>query len=544
MIKSLKIIIGLVITISIITFIYFKKSDSKNIIKDTENEIANWDRITASNITFKNDIIKFKGRGAKVKGNTITINKSGEYAISGNSANSQIIVDTKDKEMVKLIFKETSIKYEHGPPIYIKNAEEVVIILEKNTKNTLSDTENYILKGNTGTIYSNNKLTICGEGSLIISSNYQNALFSKNKLEILNGNIEINSVKDGIVSEQLIYIKNGKFNINSKNDAIKILNSKVENENIIIDNGEFMINAVQNGIITEQTLKINNGKFNINTGGGSNNNENYVNSEGIYAKTLIINSGNFKFNTSDNSIHSETFTLKEGTLEILSNNTAIYATKNININNGNIDIKKSNKGIESQIIKIYGGNLKISSNNEGLNILNSNETQKNYLSINDGYIYIDSNNNGINLDSFNYINGGNIIINSSLEDNNIKYIGKIKINNGIFVLAGNSSIEQILDTSSKQYILAINLNENNINNLIHIEDSKNKEILTFSPAKNSKHIIISTPNFKKHENYNIYLGGSYSNVGENGIYSNGVYTKGTILTTLKINNILNIFKTA
>ena len=581
--KRQKIILSIVLIIMIIILIlliYLSKildtnTVNNNPIYTAEDENSDWDKITASYITFENNTIKFEGSGATVKDNVITITESGEYAISGNITDGRIIVDANDKGTVKLILNGTSIKYEDGSPIYIKNSNKTIIVLEKDTQNSLSDTENYKLDSNEepdGTLFSKDDLVINGEGTLIISANYGDAIVSKDDLKIMSGTFEIESNDDGIRGKDLVYIKSGTLKINSKGDAIKSTNAEDETKGTItIDGGDITINSTQDGIQAETTLEINNGKFNITTGGGSNNSSSSstwgmwgssnksgdtTSAKGIKGNTsIIINDGTFIFDTSDDSIHTNgKLNINNGDFDISSGDDAIHADESITIENGNININKSYEGIESAIIDINNGNIKIFSNDDGVNIAGGNDSSAmgrpgennismdngQELTINDGYIYVDSKGDGLDTNGSIYINGGTIIVNGPTDNGNgaIDYDGEMVIKGGTLLAAGNLGMLQLPSTSSTQNVLVINLNNESANSILYIEDNNGNEVLAFAPSKTYQSIIISDPNIKTGKNYNIYTGGSYSEESKDGLYSNGIYTKGTHLTSVTISNVI------
>ena len=60
-------------------------------------------------ITLKGDSIIVNGTGATVKGSIVTIASSGTYSIGGTLNDGQIVVNTQDKETVRLILNGVDI---------------------------------------------------------------------------------------------------------------------------------------------------------------------------------------------------------------------------------------------------------------------------------------------------------------------------------------------------------------------------------------------------------------------------------------------------
>lgn len=568
--------ITLIIMIGIlIVLIYFnieKDSISINASYNTEAEDSSWNKLTASYITFEDDKIVFEGSGATVKDNIITIKSGGEYATSGAINNGQIIIDSN--ETVKLILNGAEINNKNGSPIYVKNAKKTIIVLEKDTENKISDTENYDVDGGANaTLFSKDDLTINGDGSLTVYANYEDGIASNNNLKIINSNIEIEAKDDGIRGKDSVNIKNATIKINSSGDGIKSTNEKDTSKGTtIIDGGTIDITSVQDGIQAEKNLKISNAIIDINSGNGSENasttnsnwgmwgNKNSKTSDTTSAKgiksngNITIDSGTFNFDTSDDSIHSnETITINNGNIDISSGDDGIHADESIKINGGSINISQSYEGIESNTIDINGGNIHLITTDDGINISGGNDNSamnrpgenntstnsKQKLTINDGYIYIDSKGDGLDANGSIYINGGTVIVNGPTDNGNgaLDYDNEMLVNGGLLIAAGSSGMLKIPNDSSDQNILSIGLN-GNANSIIHIENENSDNILTFAPAKTYQSIIISSPNLKSGKTYSIYTGGNYSNKSTDGLYTNGTYNMGTKLETVTLTDVV------
>ena len=67
----------------------------------------------------------------------------GYYSVEGSLADGQIIVNTEDKEVVRLILNGVDIRNTTGAAINITNAKKTVIILADNTTNTITDGDTY-----------------------------------------------------------------------------------------------------------------------------------------------------------------------------------------------------------------------------------------------------------------------------------------------------------------------------------------------------------------------------------------------------------------
>ena len=98
-----------------------------------------WDEASVISITLNGDAIEASGAGVTVEGSTVTITAAGTYRFTGTLNDGQILVNTQDKETVRLILNGVDIQNSTTAPIYVVAADEVVIVLADNTANQVSD---------------------------------------------------------------------------------------------------------------------------------------------------------------------------------------------------------------------------------------------------------------------------------------------------------------------------------------------------------------------------------------------------------------------
>ncbi|MGN1311680.1 MAG: carbohydrate-binding domain-containing protein [Bacilli bacterium] len=476
---------------------------------------------------------------------SITITKEGIYNLSGTINDGNITIDSSGN--VKLILNNVNIKSSDGPTIYVKNAENVLVYLEKDSINTLEDSDIYSSTYNDidGTLFSKSDLIFDGTGTLIIKSNYQDAIVSKDDLKIKNGNFIINSIDDGIRGKDSVYILNGIFDITSGGDGIKSTNDTDSDKGfILVENGTFEINSTLDGISAETKILIKNGTFTITSGGGSINvstnddwgmwgretnkssltNINSNSAKGIKCKdNLIIENGTFVFDTSDDAIHSNNYIgIIDGDINISSGDDGIHADKKIIIDDGNINIVKSYEGIESSEITINNGNISIVSTDDGINVAGGNDSSatdrkgannynlssNNILTINGGIIHVDSVGDGIDVNGSGYVNGGNIIVEGPENNNNggLDYDGLFEVNKGILIVSGSSGMAQSISSGSKQYNIMIYFSQNiTAADTVTIVDENSNEILNYTSSKNYSALVFSSDKLINNNKYTIKI---------------------------------------
>ncbi|MDF2987010.1 MAG: hypothetical protein K0R50_2520 [Eubacterium sp.] len=463
---------------------------------DTDDENSVWSSAEATDISLKTNSITWDGDGVTVKGNKVTITSAGTYILSGSLNDGQILVNTQDKETVRLVLNGTDISSSDSAPIYVANAKKTVIILAEGTKNNLKDGKTYIIEDKeanepNSTIFAKSDLTINGTGSLTVNANYKNAILSKDELKIMSGNITVNSAGDGIQGRDFVAVRNGIININAQKDGMKSTNDEAADKGfVLIEGGTINITAQEDGIQAKTNVWIKTGDIKISSGGGSANGEVKTGEQpgmGGFNKGFDLGNSNIDnpnasvgqgnsgqsssaqsitgSSTSDSTTSSGTessesdskkgikadvdITVDGGTIEIDSADDSLHSNNSISINGGTITAASGDDGIHADTsIEINKGDINITKSYEGIESAN--------ITINDGNIHINAGDDGINVsggadgssmggrpgqnsvntsgsDSLN-INGGYIYVDST--GDSLDANGSIYITNGTVLVNG------------------------------------------------------------------------------------------------------------
>lgn len=404
-----------------------------------EDYYTDWNIEEVTQITLNGSEISAEGTGAEVEGSTVTITSGGTYVIGGKLNDGQIVIDSQDKEVVRLILNGAEITSSNNSPIYVKKAKKAVVSLEAGTTNKLSDSTNYILEEGMdepdATLFSKDDLTINGTGSLIIEANYNQAIASKDELKIMEGTIEVTSVGSGIKGKDMVAIKGGNITIKATKDGIKSTNATDSSKGFVyIEDGNFNIVAGNDGIQAETDIKVLGGSFNLNTGGGSSNGEIHVEELGGKGAEGMIRPENEGMTPPMNQ-----GTAKPENEEVTSSVVQSNETSD-NSEGATEETSDSFKGIKANgRISIDGGNFKIDSADDSIH----SNTE---IMINGGEFTILSGDDAIHADAVLVINGGNIHIDKSyegLEANEITIAGGktyvVASDDGVNAADGNST---------------------------------------------------------------------------------------------------------
>ncbi len=537
---------------------------------------------SGSDIKLAGDSIIFEGSGATVNGAIVTITSAGAYNLSGSLNNGQVVIDTEDEETVVLVLNGANITCLTSAPIYVKNAEKVVITLADGAENYVTDGTSFILEDAASdepnaAIFSKDDLTINGNGSLTVNANYNNGIASKDDLKITGGRITVNAVNDGIKGRDSVAVKDGTITINAGADGLQANNEEdAEKGYISIEGGTLNITAGLDGIQAETRLMVSGGDITISTGGGSvntsasgggiwgrggmegNPNKPAESAKGLKAGVdITITGGALNINSADDSIHSNnSMTISGGDILVASGDDGAHADATLTINGGNLRITQSYEGIESAVITINEGAIHVVASDDGINAAggadsssingrpgqNPFEMSGNYnLHVNGGYIVVDAMGDGLDINGTIDMTGGVVIVNGPTNSGNgaLDYLGAFNITGGFLVAAGSSGMAQAPSASSTQYsVMHTFPSPQAAGTLVHIETQDGQEILTFTPTKVYQSVVFSLPELGNGVAYLVYSGGSSSGTVADGLYSDGSYTAGAQVANFTISSIV------
>jgi hypothetical protein len=529
-----------------------------------------WNTTDVINVALSgNSITTSTPDNTQIEGSKITITSAGNYRFTGSLTDGQIIVNTQDKDTVRLILSNIDISCSNSAPIYVMAAKKTIMFLEENTVNTVKDTKTGNTAEPNAAIFSAADLTIFGSGQLKVQGNNNDAISSKDGLIIKSGIINADALDDGIRGKDYLIIKGGNITVTAGGDGFKSDNAEDATRGYItIEDGSISITSGGDAISARTDATITGGQFTLTAAGGSSGGVgSSLSAKGIKGiVNVTITGGSFTVNSADDCIHSNrTITLTGGLFTLSTGDDAIHADKLITVRGGTIDIVQSYEGLESTDILIEGNPvIHITSTDDGINGAGGNDGSgfkpppnfpgpgggfvpgNRTLTINGGYIVITNNGNpdgdGIDINGPITMTAGYVIINGpkpGLAESAIDWEGSFTMSGGFIIGVGSSVMPMTVGQTSTQCGLLLNFRTAKpAGTLIHIQSSTGTEVITFNPVKSFQSIAISSPQLKIGLSYDLYLGGSSTGTLSDGVYQNGVYTPGTKTgATLTLSNI-------
>ena len=250
----------------------------------------------AVRVTLDGTAAEFDGSGLSLQEGVLTIEGEGVYLLTG-SFSGQIRVDAGPDAHVRLIFSGVSL---YGPmaPLFIVNADKVVLTLAAGTENTVSDTSAYVFADGEdepdAAVFSKEDLTINGTGSLTVTGNYRDGIVSKDDLKIVSGTVRVSAVHNGIKGKDSLTVRDGVIDVTAGNDAIKASNDSDETRGwVIFEGGDTTVSAGDDAIHAETWLLVYGGTVDIR--------KSY---EGLEAMKIEVYGGDVSVVSSDDAINA------------------------------------------------------------------------------------------------------------------------------------------------------------------------------------------------------------------------------------------------
>lgn len=519
-----------------------------------------WDESDVAAIELTGTSATSKSGAVKISGSAITITATGTYRVSGSLTDGQVVVDTDDDGIVRVILDGAHITNTKTSPFTVTEAKQVVVILADGSQNELSDGSTYTFADATtdepnATLFSTADLAIAGNGTLTVDGNFNDAIASKDGLVIAGGTIVVDAADDGIRGKDHVIVEGGTITVRAAGDAIKADNEEDSAEGYVaISGGTFDLTSGGDAIDAATTVTISDGKFTVKSGNGSSASvAQDASAKAIKGATSVkIDGGTFTIDSADDAIHSNnTVAIVGGMFSIRTGDDGIHADAKLTIGGGTIDITKSYEGIESAAITVSGGDISINASDDGVNgsggidgsgAQEGARGQDNFaqggstsLTITGGRLAVIAAGDGIDINGSITMSAGTVIVHGPTANNNaaLDYDGTFALSGGVVVASGSAGMAQSPGTGSTQATVSVRLTTAQAaGTLVRIQSANGDQIFTFAPTKSFQSIVVSTPAVVNGTAYDVYVGGSSTGAVNDGVYEGGTSSGGTKVATV------------
>jgi hypothetical protein len=232
-------------------------------------------------------------------------------------------------------------------------------------------------------------------------------------------------------------------------------------------------------------------------------------------------------------------TVSSGSVTLSSPDDALKSKVRIDVNGGTINIVSSKEGIEAPNISITDGVIHLNSTDDGINATYGDDVEYDdgsVLVISGGYVHLNAiAGDGIDSNGDLTLSGGTIIVHGppAQPEVGLDVNGTFRVDGGFTVVSqiNSNMVETPSGVSTQRCVMLKTTSTIAANTLFHIESSTGTSILTFRPARNYSCILFSSSAISAGTNYRVYTGGTCTGTAQDGLYTGGTYTPGTLRTT-------------
>lgn len=466
--------------------------DADDMFTDRDKEVG-YDEDTATAITLSDDASSCDSSSVTISNNTITITDEDTYLLTGSLSDGQVIVDADDKK-VQLVLDSVNINYDTSAALYVKAADKVFVTLASDSKNTLSNTSDFVAIDDNNidaVIFSKDDLTLNGSGTLTVTAKYGHGIVSKDDLVITSGTYQITAAKHALSGKDSVRIADGVLTLDAGTDGIHSENTNDDAKGFIyIANGDISITADSDGFDAEKTLQVDGGNIEVAAG-----------DDGLHADgDLIITDGTINVTKSYEGLEGMTVTVEDGDISVVPSDDGINAagdgTSEESSQSGTPPEKPD--GSDSTEDRPEPPNGFDKNDNFSADSNSDSNTNSKPADLPDGNAGSGDGNGGPG--------GGDGALDCS---------GTALISGGTVIAVGSSGMAENFDSSSAQGSMITTVSDSMITGDITLTDSEGNTIVSYSPSKEYSSVVISCADLKEGESYTLVAGDTSTSVSLN-----------------------------
>jgi len=478
-----------------------------------EESDATWDESSVIDIALDGDTATAtdpdgeSADGVTVDGGTVTITASGTYRLSGSLAG-QLVVDTADTELVRLILDDATISSDTTAAIAVTAAERVQVVLADGSENALSDTSAYADGADVNAaLFSAADLIITGEGSLAVHGNGNDAIASKDGLVISGGTITVDAVDDGIRGKDEVVIEGGTVDVTAGGDGLKADNAEEADRGYIaIAGGDVTIDAAGDGLDAVTDVVVWGGELDVTAGGGAGASvADDVSAKGLSGSVyIVIDGGSVTVDAAEDAVNTDnTAHVANGTLSLASGDDGIHAEVALTVSGGALDVTESYEGLEAAAITISGGTNTVVASDDGVNAGST-------LEISGGETTVDADGDGLDVNGSVSISGGTTLVNGPTEQMNgaLDVDSTFDITGGVLLAAGSSGMAMAPSADAAQASVLLTFTQSvAAGTELEVTADDGTVVATFTTTKSAESLAVSTSALVNGQTYTVSASG-------------------------------------
>ncbi|GFJ93836.1 carbohydrate-binding domain-containing protein [Phytohabitans rumicis] len=509
-----------------------------------------WNSADVAAITLTGSSATSASSDVSVSGGVVTITGAGTYQLSGSLTNGQIVVNTTESGIVRLILNGVTIANSTSSAINVVDAGEVMVFLNAGTTNRLSDATSYVYPDAStdepnAALFSTADLTIAGTGSLTVTGNAYDGITSKDGLVIAAGTITVTAVDEGIRGKDYLVVNGGTITVTTRaGDGLK---SDEDGDAtlgyVLLTNGTVNVTAAGDGVHGETDVITTGGTLTVRAGGGRTATlPADASAKGLKAGVLIVTGGGqITVDAADDALNSDiAIAIDGGTLTLATADDAVHGETTLDVTAGTINVTNSYEGLEALKLTISGGVVNVNSTDDGLNSAEEGVNEfavapNAFIRITGGSVATNGGTDAIDTNGTLTISGGTVAAHGSATraggEGGLDSNGPVTFTGGTTFATGLTAVTGTIANTSPQRWITYRFAATQAANSIVQVASGTTVIAAYRATKAFQQITLSSSQVIGGRSYNVYTGGSVSGTPVGGLYPGGSVTGATLAGT-------------
>lgn len=527
-----------------------------------------WDTSAEVTVSLDGDTASSDSAAVVVDGSTVTITASGTYRLSGELTDGQVVVDSADDGVVRLVFDGVDIASSTSAPVVITDAGKAMIVLAEGSTNSVSDADTYVYPDSAtdepdGAIFSTADLTITGTGALSVDASAGDGIVSKDGLVISGGDLTVTATDDAVRGKDYVVVKDSELSsptitATAGGDGLKSTNVDDTTLGYVsVSGGTLDLTTDGDGIQAETHAIVSGGTLSIVAAGGSTGIFLAdVSSKGIKGTASVrLSGGTVDVDSADDALHSDgQVTVSGGALTLASGDDGVHADGALTVSAGTVVVRASYEGLEAANITLSGGDLDVTATDDGINVsggadssgtggpagmgggggMGGEETftadAETFLLVSGGTLTVDAGGDGLDSNGSISITGGTTTVDGPTDGGNgaIDANSGVEVSGGVLVAAGSAGMAVSPAASSPQASTMVVFDAAQpAGTTVSLVAADGTVVASYTPAKSFQTVVFSTPDLVAGATYTITSGGTVSGDAVDGLVLGGTLSGST-----------------
>lgn len=503
-----------------------------------------WDAASEIAVRLERDTATSDASAVVVDGSTVTITAVGTYRLSGSLTDGQVVVQTTDSGIVRLILDGVDLTSSTSSPLVVTEAEEVMVVLEDGTTSTLTDASEYVRADGTdepnAALFSNADLTIAGDGELVVHGTSNDGIASEDGLVLTGGTVTADAVDDGIRGKDYVVVEGGTLEVTAGGDGLKSDNAEDATMGYVqVSAGTVTIDAGADGVDAETDVIEAGGTLDVTTGGGRTAAVTAdASAKGLKGTvSVVVAGGAVTVDAADDALHSDgTIDVTGGEITLASGDDGAHADETLSISGGTVTVTDSYEGLESAVIAISDGTVSVTASDDGLNAgggadSSGTTTQQStgagrggpaggggdvfaddgsWIYLYGGTVTVDAGGDGLDSNGSIEMTGGTVVVAGPTEQMNgsLDVNGTFAVTGGTLVAVGSAGMAEEPDAGG-QAVLNVRFDSTRgAGTVVQVVSSDGDVVATWTAPKTFQSLVLTSPDLVAGESYEIQVGGA------------------------------------